>query len=108
MQDPSFTEVIFGSDASVQGPAAVSFAHVDEVCVNCHPKFEFINESIVEHVILWFVLTFMIYLFHVIHDRGKGIEKDSTQSHLSPTHDTPIDEVLVIYVQIVCIFLFIL
>ena len=38
-------EVLFGSDASVQGLVAVLFAHVDEVCVNYHPKFEFINSS---------------------------------------------------------------
>ena len=63
-------EVLFGSDASVRGPTAVLFAHVDEVCVNCHPKFEFLNESIVEHVILWFVLTFIIYLVHLVQDRG--------------------------------------
>ena len=45
MQDFDFMEVMFGSDASVWGPIAVSFAHVDEVCVNCHPKFEFLNSS---------------------------------------------------------------
>ena len=44
-------EVLFGSDASVRGPAAVPSAHVDELCVNYHPKFEILNESIVEHVI---------------------------------------------------------
>ena len=66
-------EVLFGSDASVQGPIAVSSSHVDEVCVNCHPKFEFLNESIIEHVIFWFVLTFVIYLVHIVQDRGKGI-----------------------------------
>ena len=36
-------EVLFGSDVSVRGPIAVSSAHVDEVCVNCPPKFEFLN-----------------------------------------------------------------
>ena len=51
-------EVLFGSDASVQGPAAVPFAHVNEVCVNCHPNFEFLNESIFELVIFWFILNF--------------------------------------------------
>ena len=71
-------EVLFGSDASVRGPAPVLSAHADEVCVNCHPKFEFLNESIVVHVILWFVLTFIIYLVHIVHDRGKGIAYDST------------------------------
>ena len=55
-------EVLFGSDEFVRGPATVPSAHVDEVCVNCHPKFEFLNKSIVEHVIFWFVLTFVIYL----------------------------------------------
>ena len=53
MQEPGFMEVLSGSDESVRGPAAVSSAHVDEVCVNCHPKFEFLNESIVEHVIFF-------------------------------------------------------
>ena len=43
MQESDFMEVLFGSDASVQGHVAVSSAHVDEVCVNCHPKFEFLN-----------------------------------------------------------------
>ena len=99
-------EVLFGSDASVRGPAAVPFSHVDEVCVSCHPKFEFLNELIVEHVIFWFVQTFVIYIVHILQDRGKGIAHDSTQPRSSPTHDTPIDEVLVIYVQIVCIFMF--
>ena len=56
-------EVLFRSDASVRGPAAVPSAYVDEVCVHCHPKFEFLNESIVEDVIFWFVLTFVIYPF---------------------------------------------
>ena len=101
-------EVLFGSDASVRGPAAVPPTHVYEVCVNCHPRLEFINESIVEHIIIWFVLTFVIYLVHIVQDRGKGIAQDSTQPCPSPTYGTPIDEVLVIYVQIVCIFLFIL
>ena len=101
-------EVLFGSDAFVWGPAAVLSAHIDEVCVNCHPKFEFLNESIVVHVILWFVLTFVIYLVHIVHDRGKGIAHDSTQPRPSPTHDMTTDEVLVIYVRIVCIFMFIL
>ena len=91
-------EVLFGSDASVRGHTAVLSTHVDEVCVNCHPKFEFLNESVVVHVILWFVLTFLIYLVHIVHDRGKGIAQDSTQSRLSPTHDMPVNEVLVIYV----------
>ena len=91
-------EVLFGSDASVRGRAPVLSSHVDEVCVNYHPKFEFLNESIVEHVIFWFFLTFVIYLVHIVHDRGKGIAHDSTQPRSSPTHDTPIDEVLVIYV----------
>ena len=71
-------EVLFGSDASVQGPATVLSAHVVEVCVNCHLKFQFLNESIVEHVIFWFVLTFVIYLVHIVHDRSKGIAQDST------------------------------
>ena len=99
-------EVMFGSDASVRCPDAVMSTHVDEVCVNYHPKFEFINESIVEHVIFWFVPTFLIYIVHIVQDRGKGIAHDSTQPHSSPTHDKPIDEVLVIYVRIVCIFMF--
>ena len=98
MQQPGFMEVIFGSDASVRGPAAVPFAHVNELCVNCHHKFEFLNGLIVEDVILWFFLTFIIYLVHIVQDRGKGIAHDSTQPHPSPTHDTPVDEVLVIYV----------
>ena len=38
-------EVIFGSDASVRGPVAVLSAHIHEVCVNYHPKFEFLNSS---------------------------------------------------------------
>ena len=59
-------EVMFGSDASVRGPTAVSSTHVDEVCVNCHPKFEFLNESIIEYVIFWFVITFIIYLVHIV------------------------------------------
>ena len=71
-------EVLFGCDAFVRGPAQFSSSHINEVCVNCHPKFEFLNESIVEHVILWFVLTFFIYLVHIVHDRGKGIAQDST------------------------------
>ena len=78
MQDLGFIQVLFGSDASVRGPVAVSSTSVDEVCVNCHPKFEFLNESIVEHVIFWFVLTFIIYLVHIVQDRGKGIAHDST------------------------------
>ena len=101
-------EVLFGSDAFVQGPATVPPAHIYEVCVNSHPRLKFLNESIVAHVILWFVLTFVIYLIHILQDRGKGIAHDSTQPFLIPTHDTPIDEVLVIYVRIVCIFMFIL
>ena len=101
-------EALFGSDASARGPAPVPSAHVDEVCVNCHPKFEFLNESIVEHVIFWYNLTFIIYLAHIVQDRGKGVAQDSTQPHSSPTYGTPIDEVLVILVPIVCIFLFIL
>ena len=99
-------KVMFCSDASFRGPATVSSAHVDEVCVKCHPKFEFQNESIVEHVIIWCVLTFIIYLVHIVQDRGKGIAMDSTQPRSSPTHGMPIDEVLVIYVRIVCIFMF--
>ena len=59
-------EVLFDSAASVRGPAALSFAHVDEVCVNCHPKFEFLNEPIVEHIILWFVLNFVVYIVHSV------------------------------------------
>ena len=59
-------EALFGSDASIRGPAIVLSSHLDEVCVNCHPKFEFINESIVIHVILWFVLDFVIYLVHIV------------------------------------------
>ena len=55
-------EVLFGSDASIRGPVVVPSAHIDEVCVNFHPKFEFLNDSIVEHIIFWFVLTFVIYL----------------------------------------------
>ena len=96
-------EVMFGSDAFVWGPTVVLFAHVDEVCVNYHPKFEFLNESIVEHVIFWFVLNFFIYLVHIVHDRGKEIAQDSTQPRSSPTYDTPIDEVLDynLHVQIV-------
>ena len=101
-------EVLFSSDASVKGLVAVSPAHVYEVCVNYHPRLEFLNESIVEHVIFWCNLTFIIYLAHIVHDRGKGVAHDSTQPSSSPTYGTPIDEVLVIYVRIVCIFLFIL
>ena len=59
-------EVLFGSDASDRGTVAVPSTHVDEVCVNCHPKFEFLNESIVEHVIFWFVVTFIISLVHIV------------------------------------------
>ena len=70
-------EVLFGSDASVRGPTAVFSAHFDEVCVNFHPKFEFLNELIFEHVIIWFVLIFVIDLVHIVHDRGKGIAQDS-------------------------------
>ena len=78
------------------------------LCVNCHPKFEFLNESVVEHVIIWFVLTFFIYVVHIVHDRGKGIAQYSKQPQPIPTHDTQVDEALVIYVQIVCTFMFIL
>ena len=99
-------EVLFGSGASIRGLNVVPSTHVDEVCVNCHPKFEFLNDSIVEDVILWFFLTFVIYLVQIIQDRGKGIAHDSTQSHTIPTHDMLVDEVLVIYVQIVCTFMF--
>ena len=63
-------EVLFGSVAFVRGPAVVPSAHVHEVYVSCQPKFEFLNESIVEHVILRFVLTFIIYLVHLVQDRG--------------------------------------
>ena len=45
MHDSSFMDVLFGSDASVRGPAAISSSHVNEVCVNYHPKFEFLNSS---------------------------------------------------------------
>ena len=38
-------KVLFGSDAYVPGPAAVLSSHVDEVCVNYDPKFEFLNSS---------------------------------------------------------------
>ena len=78
MHDSSFMDVLFGNDASVRGPAAFSSSHINEVCVNYHPKFEFLNESIVEHIMLWFVLTFFIYLVHIVHDRGKCIARDST------------------------------
>ena len=71
-------EFMFGNDASVRGPTVVRSSHVDEVCVNCHPKFEFLNESIIEHIIFCFVLTFVIYLVHIVQDRGKGIAQDST------------------------------
>ena len=98
MQDPGFMEVLFGNDAYVRGPVVVPSAHVDEVCVNCHPKFECLNESIVEHVIFWFFLNFLIYLVHIVYDKGKGIAHDSTQPRSSLTHETPIDEVLVINV----------
>ena len=108
MQEPSFMEVLFGSDASVQGPAAVLPSHVYEVCVNCHPWLEFVNASIVEHVIFWYNLNFVIYLAHIVQDRGKGVAQDSTQPRSSPTYGMPIDEVLFIYVRIICIFLFIL
>ena len=101
-------EVLFSSDASVRGPAVVPRAHVFEVCVSCHPRLEFLNESIVEHVIFWYNLIFIIYLAHIVQDRGKGVAQDSTQPRSSPTYATPIDEVLVILVPIVCIFLFIL
>ena len=59
-------EVLFGSDASIRGLAVVPSADVDEVCVKCHPKFEFLNESTVEHIIVWFVLTFIIYLVQIV------------------------------------------
>ena len=71
-------EVLFGSDTSVRGPTAVSSTHIDEVCVNFHPKFEFLNESIVVHIILWFVLTLIIYLVQIVQGRGKGIAQGST------------------------------
>ena len=45
MYEDDFMEVLFGSDATILGPTAVSSTHIDEVCVNCHPKFEFINSS---------------------------------------------------------------
>ena len=91
-------EVLFCSDASVRGPTAVSPTHVYEVCVNFHHRLEFINESIVEHIIFWYNLTFVIYLAHIVQDRGKDIAQDSTQPRSSPTHGMLIDEVLVIYV----------
>ena len=78
MQYPSFKEVIFGSDASVRGLAAVPPTHIYEVCVNCHPRLEFLNESIVEHVIFWYNITFFIYLTYIVQDRGKGVAHDST------------------------------
>ena len=71
-------EVLFGSDASIRGLAAIPSAHVYEVCVNCHPKFEFLNDSIVEHVRFLLFLTFAVYLVHIVHDRGKGIAQDFT------------------------------
>ena len=74
-------EVLFGSDACVRGLVVVLPAHVYEVCINCHPPFEFLNESIVEHVIFWYNITFIIYLAHIVQDRGKGIAYDSTQPH---------------------------
>ena len=36
MQEPTFTEVLFASDASDRGRAAAPHAHVDEVCVDIH------------------------------------------------------------------------
>ena len=83
-------EILFGSDASIRGPAAIPPTHVYEVCVNYHPRLEFLNESIFEYVIFWNNLTFIIYLAH--------IAQDSTQRRSSPTYGTPIDEVLVFYV----------
>ena len=72
-------EVMFGSDASVRVLAAVPSTHVDEVCVNCDPKFDFSKfNSIVEHIIFCFVLNVFIYIVHIVHDRGKGIAHDST------------------------------
>ena len=71
-------EVLFGSDASVRGPAAVLPVHVYVVCVNSHPRLEFLNESIVEHIIFWYNLTFVVYLAHIVQDRGKGVAHDST------------------------------
>ena len=59
-------EVLFGSDASIQGPTVVPPSHVYEVCVNYHPRLEFLNESIVEHIIFWYNLTFIIYLAHIV------------------------------------------
>ena len=55
-------EVLFGSDAFVGGHVADLSTHIDEVCINGHPKFEFLNESIIEDVIFWFFLNFIIYL----------------------------------------------
>ena len=89
-------EVLFGSDASIQSLAAVPPAHVYEVCVNCHLELEFLNKSIVEPVIFWYNLTFVIYLAHIVQNRGKGVPQDSTQPRSNPTYGTPIDEVLVI------------
>ena len=45
MQESDFMELLFGSDASIRGPIVVPSAHVDEVCVKCHPQFEFLNSS---------------------------------------------------------------
>ena len=66
-------EVLFGSNASVRGPDVVPPAHVYEVCVNYHPRLEFLNESIVQHVIFWYNITLVIYLAQIIQDRGKGV-----------------------------------
>ncbi len=88
-------EVLFASDASIQGPAAAPHAHVGEVCVNIHAQFEFLNQSNVVHVILFMVGSNFRHLSElpVVQDKGKGIVPDYTQTCPGPSQDSLVDEV---------------
>ena len=66
-------EVMFGSDASIRGPIVVSFSHVDEVCVNYHPKFEFLNSSELlntQYFGLFQISSFILFIFYRIEARS--------------------------------------
>ena len=72
MQESDFMEVMFGSDASVRGPVAVLSSHVDEVCVNCHPKFEFLNSSQLlnrQYFGLFQLYSFILFILYKIEAR---------------------------------------
>ena len=73
MQESDLMEVLFGSDAFVRGPIAVSSAHVDEVCVNYHPKFQFLNSSQLlnmQYFGLFQLSSFILFILYKIEARA--------------------------------------